>query len=95
MYLCNQRIYSRRHALGEPPEWDRISADRPLRCVEFVMRHEPYDAAARDRWLQSMQTRYRLIERERHALGQDYRQPDDQVAEAYVEVYTFVPIARP
>lgn len=92
MYLCNQRIYLRRHALGEPPDWDRISAERPLRCVEFVMPHEPYDAAARDRWLQSMQARYRLIDRQRHPLGQDYRQPDAQVAEAYVEVYIFVPI---
>ena len=50
---------------------------------------------ARDRWLQTMQTCYRLIGRERHSLGQDYRQPDAEVAEAYVEVYTFLPIARP
>jgi hypothetical protein len=38
-----------------------------------------------------MQSSYRLIGRERHSLGQDYRQPDAEVAEAYVEVYSFVP----
>jgi hypothetical protein len=91
MYLCNQQVYSRRIARGELPEWDCISPQRPLRCVEFVMPREPYDAAARDRWLQSMQSSYRLIGRERHSLGQDYRQPDAEVAEAYVEVYSFVP----
>ena len=35
LYLCNQRIYSPRHARGEPPRWDRLSAERPLRCVLF------------------------------------------------------------
>ena len=35
LYLCNQRIYSPRHARGEPPHLERVSAARPLRCVLF------------------------------------------------------------
>jgi hypothetical protein len=91
LYLCNQRVYSPRHARGDPPRWDRISADWPLRCVEYHGKHQPYDHEAAARWLASMQERYDLVSRERFAftdarhLGGPTREHD------YVEVYRFVP----
>ncbi len=94
MYLCNQRIYSPRHARGEPVAWNSISADRPLRCVEYRGGEFPYDDAAHDRWLASMQSRYRLVSRERYpfvqtaGIGQPAREVD------YVEIYKFVPRDR-
>lgn len=33
LYLCNQRIYSPPRQRGERPNWERISPNRPLRCV--------------------------------------------------------------
>ena len=94
MYLCNQRIYSPQHARGEPVAWDRISAERPLRCVEYRGGEFPYDEAARDRWLASMAARYQLVSRERYpfvqsgALGQPAREVD------YVEIYKLCRAAR-
>ena len=35
LYFCNQRIYSPRHARGEKPQLERVSVDRPLRCVLY------------------------------------------------------------
>jgi hypothetical protein len=91
MYLCNQRIYSPRHARGELVAWDRISAERPLRYVEYRGGEFPYDEAARDRWLSSMESRYQLVGRERYpfvqasGVGQPAREID------YVEIYKFIP----
>ena len=91
VYLCNQRIYSPRHARGEPVAWERISAERPLRCVEYRGGGFPYDEAARDRWLQRMQSRYVPVGRERYPFAQvrDKNQVTRDLD--YVEVYKFVP----
>jgi len=91
VYLCNQRIYSPRHARGEPVAWERISAERPLRCVEYRSGGFPYDEAARDRWLQEMQSRYVLVGRERYPFAQV--RDKNQVAREldYLEVYKFAP----
>ena len=35
LYLCNQRVYSPRHAHGESPHLERVSAKWPMRCVLF------------------------------------------------------------
>jgi len=91
MYLCNQRIYSPRHAAGREPQWDRVAEDWPLRCVEYHAASGPYDRAGRDRWLASMQAQYTLVGRERYPfiLGEskDGRPRDLD----YLEVYKFVP----
>jgi hypothetical protein len=91
IYLCNQRIYSPRHARGEPVAWERISAEHPLRCVEYRAGEFAYDAAARDRWLQAMQSRYVLVGREQYAFAQvrDENQPARDLD--HLEVYKFVP----
>ena len=89
LYLCNQRIYSPRHARGERVAWDRISAERPLRCVEYRDPEVPYDEAARDRWLLTMQSRYLLVSREQYPFVNVRHQAVRGVD--YVEVYKLVP----
>ena len=90
-YLCNQRIYSPRHARGEPIAWERISAEHPLRCVEYRAGEFSYDEAARDRWLQAMQSRYALVGRERYPFAQ-VRDKNQAARDLdHLEVYKFVP----
>jgi hypothetical protein len=57
-YLCLQRIYSRRHQQKRPPDWDKISADRPLRCV--LLNRMPTDVPAFLNWIETHRDRYRL-----------------------------------
>jgi 4-amino-4-deoxy-L-arabinose transferase-like glycosyltransferase len=98
LYLCNQRIYSPRHTRGEPPRWDSLSAEHPLRCVLF---HSPKlerdamslerNAKALDRWLERQQADYRLVGRDRYPFPV-YRKDDrDLDSIHYIEVFKFVP----
>jgi hypothetical protein len=91
MYLCNQRIYSPRHARGEPLRWERITGDRPLRCVEYRATSQPYDHDGRKAWLESMAARYDLVAVERYpfVLGDRTDEPARELD--YLEVYKFVP----
>lgn len=94
MYLCNERIYSPRHARGAPLAMDRVNENHPLRCVEYRSTrfpHDDYDEAARGRWLARMQTQYDLIGRERFPflLGERGNQPPRDLD--YLEVYKFGP----
>jgi hypothetical protein len=66
IYLCNQRIYSPRHARREPARLDRVSAERPLRCAWFRVPWLPVDEAAVSQWLAEMQADYRLVAREKY-----------------------------
>jgi hypothetical protein len=91
LYLCNQRIYSPRHARGDPPRWDRIAPDWPLRCVEYRGARQTYDHEAAARWLATMSTRYDLVARERFPFVALNR-PDATPSEFdYLEIYKFVP----
>ncbi len=70
VYDCNQRIYSARHARGEPADLDRVSASRPLRCVRFrPSTTTDRDEAAFDEWLSTMKARYRLAAKETYPLS--------------------------
>jgi hypothetical protein len=91
MYLCNQRIYSPRHAAGEPPRWERVSRDWPLVCVEFASTQEIYYKAARWEWFQEMDAQYECVSVEQHPLGDCDDAKRTFVPEAYVFVYTFTP----
>jgi hypothetical protein len=91
MYLCNQRIYSPRHARGESPHWERISADWPLRYVEFHSPMYEYDEPARQRWLTEMQQHYTLVERVQYPFACYDKWETKIRAKDFVEVYTFVP----
>ncbi len=91
MYLCNQRIYSPRHARGGRPRWERISADWPLRCVQFRSASYPFDEAAFEGWLAEMQRRYTLVGRERYPFACYDKRETKIRTMTYVEVYKFVP----
>jgi hypothetical protein len=91
MYLCNQRIYSPRHAAGAPPAWDRLSADWPLRCVQYRAEVYGYDQAACDRWLRSMQKRYRLVSRDSFAFPVYDQRQRNLLCRDNVDIFKFVP----
>jgi hypothetical protein len=61
LYLCNQRIYSPRHARQAPPHWERISADWPLLYVRYRSCQFPDDAAAVAQWLDETQRNYTIV----------------------------------
>jgi Dolichyl-phosphate-mannose-protein mannosyltransferase len=85
-YLSNQRIYSPRHrGPGKQPDWDAISAERPLVCVVYWVGDLKRDDAAFARWMEEVGARFELADQERHVLN-----PDSGYTETY-ELYTFVP----
>ena len=86
-YRLNQRIYSRRIRRGEPPDLARVSRQHPLRVV-FQGRAVDSRRDALQRWLREMETRYELVDRDRHRLG-GFR--EQHGSEDWVELYTFVP----
>jgi hypothetical protein len=92
LYLCNQRIYSPRHARGELPQFDRVSADRPLRCVMYCP-IEPRSDRLEEDWLQGMQGSYRLVARDRYPMP-IYNKWDaaPTVIDDCIEVFKFVPL---
>ncbi len=93
-YRCYQRIYSPRHARGEPAHLERVSKTRPLACVQYWSHFEPYDAAAFGEWLDKMKRNYDLIACQQYPVrtdvdGDAVPEPPDRV-----EVYQFVPKLR-
>jgi hypothetical protein len=91
-YLCNQRIYSPRHSKGLEPQWDRISADWPLRCVQYRSPRFPSEgdktAAA---WLETMSEKYQLVGKETYPFPfYDKRETELKFTD-YIDVYKFVP----
>jgi hypothetical protein len=94
MYVCYQRICSPRHARGEPPAWDRVSATRPLRCIRFIAPIVPQDEAAIDRWLAQMQSRYRLVGRETYYFPFFEKESDPPRYVNSMVIYQFVPFTE-
>lgn len=92
MYLCNQQIYSPRRARGEPVDWQAVSADWPLWCVEYQAEVYRYDTAARDRWLDGMRRRYKLVGRERFVFPVFDQRGKILFCTDAVEIYRFVPL---
>jgi hypothetical protein len=93
LYLCNQRIYSPRHAAGKPPRWDRVSADWPLRCVLFRSLREEQDGSRLERWLREMQRSYKLVSRDCYPFpiyGKWDAPP--QTIDNQIEVFKFIPL---
>jgi hypothetical protein len=91
LYLCNQRIYSPRHARGEPARLDRVSADWPLRCVLFRSATEERDAKPLDHWLQTMQTDYELVSHDKYPFAIYDKWDKSPRGMDFVEVFKFVP----
>jgi hypothetical protein len=94
-YVCNQFIYSPRHRERRPPDFNRVQAGCPLRCVQYRIGHEqfPFDQRGFERWLAEMETRFLLAGRETFAIPR-YDKHDAVLATVdHIDVLTFV--ARP
>ncbi len=70
-YLCLQRIYSRRHQEKRPPDWEKISAERPLRCV--LLNRMPNDVPGFLNWIETHRDRYRLRDVRTYRARADHR----------------------
>ena len=91
MYLCNQKIYSPRHARGEPLRLDLVSDKHPLRVVQFRAQVYKYDQAAFDRWLASMKARYDLVSRDTFAFPCFDQRGQNLLCLDHVDVFKFAP----
>jgi len=96
LYFCNQRIYSPRHARGEKPRLDRVSVDRPLRCVLYRSPREeqespPADPQARQRWLEKMQADFDWVAHDAYPFAAYDKSDRQKKSDDYVEVFKFVP----
>ena len=96
LYLCNQRIYSPRHARGQKPDLEHVSAERPLRCVLYRSPKEEQespapDPQARQRWLEKMEAKYVLVGHDTYPFAAYDKSDRRQISDDYVEVFKFVP----
>lgn len=91
MYLCNQRIYSPRHAAGLPPRYGQVTAARPLRCVIFRDPDYPDNEQVISAWLALMQKRFRLVGRELYALTRFGKNEKDLAKVDHLEILRFAP----
>jgi hypothetical protein len=89
-YLCNQRIYSPRHAAREPIHWERLSATHPLRCVLYRAPIFAFDETAFQTWLDEMQERFVLQSRESYPQVR-LKSTGRIVGVDYLEIFHFVP----
>ncbi len=96
LYFCNQRIYSPRHSRGEQPHLERVSVERPLRCVLYRSPKEEQESPspapqARQRWLAKMQADYDLVAHDTYPFAAYDKSDRRQISDDYVEVFKFVP----
>ncbi len=92
MYLCNQRIYSPRHASSSPPALDKVSPEHPLRCVHYRTAWYPPDQARVDEWLAGMRLRYDLVSVDRYPFASYTKWDGRFITQDSIEVYHFVPL---
>ena len=91
MYLCNQRIYSPRHQAGAAPNWEKVAADWPLRCLLYRDPQFPIDEAALERWLDDMRKQYQLVGRDRYPFPRYDERERRLVRVDHIEIFTFIP----
>ncbi len=91
MYLCNQRIYSPRHAAGWPVRLDKVTAKRPLRCLLYRDPEFPFDEQALARWLAHFQRHFRLVSKEVYPFPRYNKKEQVVVKIDYLEIYEFIP----
>ena len=91
LYLCNQGIYSPRHHRGEPPRLDRVSAEHPLRCVQYHSQKNPLDQPAVDAWLARMEPQWRLVARRQYRITHADKRDQTVADVTKIELWEFVP----
>ena len=89
LYLCNQKIYSPRHREDAGVNWDKVSSDRPLRCVLY--NEWPESNPACSAWLQEMCERFQVRRCETIVINESSRRDDGTDIEDRYTVYEFVP----
>jgi Dolichyl-phosphate-mannose-protein mannosyltransferase len=89
-YLCNRAIEVSRYHLPRP-DFNRVSRERPLRCVLYRESRFPFEQARFDRWLVEMQERYELVGHESVSLPRCRQDDRTLIAVELVESYKFVP----
>ena len=91
MYLCNQRIYSPRHAAGKAPRMEKVSADWPVRYVRYRAAGLTYDEGTFAHWLDEQKSRFELVGRETYEFPRYSKGERELRSVDYLEVYKFVP----
>ena len=105
LYLCNQAISFARRRAGRPPDWDRVSASRPLRFVLFdehplgktsteAWAELPCRDPALAVWLKDMQARYVLRSRKTYVVNEGICEGMIWFEDRYV-VFEFAPALEP
>jgi hypothetical protein len=92
-YVCNQFIYSPRHRERRLPDYKRVQAGCPLRCVQYRIgdEHFLFDQRGFGRWLAEMETRFVLTGRETYAIPRCDKHDAVLVTLDHIDVLTFVP----
>ena len=86
VYLCNQMIYDPHRRRQLEPQWQAVSAQRPLRCVLSLEDPAERNVAL---WLAAMTEKYRL--RTSRQIVVDMAAPDASPRNEHYFVYEFVP----
>jgi Dolichyl-phosphate-mannose-protein mannosyltransferase len=89
-YLCLQKIYSPRHARGEPRRLETVTQTRPLRVVFFNEVPEPGKNARYDAWLAGITFNYELRGTKTYTVSPIDGRPDETSRASYL-VQEYVP----
>ena len=89
-YRCNQAIEVSRSHLS-CADLNRVSTERPLRCVLYRDARYQFDQARFDEWLSQMQEHYELIAHESLPFPRMAKDDRRLVTMEYVDSYKFVP----
>jgi hypothetical protein len=89
-FLCNRAIELSRYHLS-PPDWSRISRERPLRCVLYRDMRFPLEERQFERWLSDMQQHYELVSREHISFPRLRKDDRTLVSLESIDSYKFVP----
>jgi hypothetical protein len=95
VFHCNQVMHSLRQRQRKAPDWNSVSAERPLVCVLFRDPWVPFDDASFAAWRAEMARDYDLRD---HAVFKHHRldHTERRVAcEAVVETFEFIPRRYP
>ena len=89
-YYCNRAIEISRASL-RPGQFDRVRADRPLRCVLYHDARYAIDRARVNDWLAGMQKDYDLVAHESLPFARMAKDDRRLLTMEYVHSYKFVP----
>lgn len=91
MYFVNQAIYSPRHRRRQPFRFDKVTSERPLRCVIYRDPKLPFRQRLFEQWLSRMQRRYDLVGHESFSFPRYGKHDRRLYAVHYLDTFTFAP----